>query len=598
MELQQYSDLEQVFESSPLRSDQTLAGLVGLNSELELVVKRLVKTKAEMATTLKVFLIGEVKAGKSTLINALVGQEISPTNILEATAAIWEIGYAERSLTTIMFKDGTQQMIDHAEIMSFFGTDEAQLELADKVAKIVVKTNQHQFKELLLIDSPGLATVTVQNAELTKDIMQDVDLALWIFNANHLGQSDVLEQVAALAQLGKPIIAVINKIDETEDSPEKLIRYLSRTAGEYFKEIFALSAYQAVHHPHGDAAFTDYFDKFKQYLVEQVGAKAYEVKNDSIQSTLNALVGTEKTLHESAARKLQKLQQEQEHFAEELLYEKNRLADDIRIMIEQKCNDLNHDAELTGKIRAELGDNRSFFDKAKNPLDTFAKIVGSNNDSLLSKILDEEGDPLDSIAQSYLIMLNEQVYNNYKSRYIDIVGAANRKSIARIDEFQQQEQLHVRQSMQYHGAAAEENTPTDAMETAKTAAVVSAAGGVAAAGYAAVLGASAASVTMGAALATIALPVTLIGAAGGLAYGWWKSRDNEKKLDAKVMQAQSQFSEKIRISLIESYKSRIDGDFEVVERENKKALFAGLEKSQLRHYEQDIDGYVIKLSVL
>ena len=94
MELQQYIDLEQRFESSPLRRDQKLSALVGLSTELGLVVKRLTKTKAELATTLRVFLIGEVKAGKSTLINALVGQEVSPTNILEATAFFVDVKLA------------------------------------------------------------------------------------------------------------------------------------------------------------------------------------------------------------------------------------------------------------------------------------------------------------------------------------------------------------------------------------------------------------------------------------------------------------------------------------------------------------------------
>ena len=224
MSLQQCCKIENILNQSPLRQDQQIANLVGLHPQVKNISQRLSIVKADLNTTLKVFLIGEVKAGKSTLINALVGQDVSPTNILEATASIWEIGYAEQSSTTIVFKDGQEKIIQHSDIMSFFGTSDEQLEFAEKVAKIVVKTHQHQFKELLLIDSPGLATITNQNAEITQNIMQEIDLALWVFNANHLGQTDVMQQVAELAKLGKPIIAVINKIDETEDSPEKLIR--------------------------------------------------------------------------------------------------------------------------------------------------------------------------------------------------------------------------------------------------------------------------------------------------------------------------------------------------------------------------------------
>lgn len=203
MSLQQCCEIENVLKQSPLRQNQQVADLVDLNIQIQDISKRLSTIKADLNTTLKVFLIGEVKAGKSTLINALVGQEISPTNILEATAAIWEIGYAEQSSTTIVYKDGQEQIIEHNNIMSFFGTSQEQLEFAEKVTKIVVKTHQHQFKELLLTDSPGLATVTNQNAEITQNIMQEVDLALWVFNANHLGQTDVMQQVAELAKLDR-----------------------------------------------------------------------------------------------------------------------------------------------------------------------------------------------------------------------------------------------------------------------------------------------------------------------------------------------------------------------------------------------------------
>lgn len=100
-----------------------------------------------------------------------------------------------------------------------------------------VRTRQHDFRELLLIDSPGLATVTEQNAQLTRNVLEDVDIALWVLNANHLGQTDIMQEVENLAQLGKPIIAVISKIDEVDTSPERLIKYVNRHAGEYFTEV-------------------------------------------------------------------------------------------------------------------------------------------------------------------------------------------------------------------------------------------------------------------------------------------------------------------------------------------------------------------------
>lgn len=594
MSLQQCCKIENTLNQSPLRKNQQLADLVGLPPQVQDISMRLSTIKADLNTTLRVFLIGEVKAGKSTLINALVGQDLSPTNILEATAAIWEIGYAEQSSTTIVYKDGQEQVVEHSDIMSFFGTSDEQLEFAEKVAKIVVKTHQHQFKELLLIDSPGLATVTNQNAEITKNIMQEVDLALWVFNANHLGQTDVMQHVSELAKLGKPIIAVINKIDETEDSPEKLIRYLRRNSDEFFHEIFAISAFDAFQRKQG-SEYNNYFNEIKDYLVEQVNKKAPQVKNDSVQSSLNALVGKEKSYHGSAIRKLEKLQQEQQDCAENLRYEKNRLSDDIRIMIEQDCNELSYDAELNSHIRNNIDK------QPHSPVSNIMKTVGNNIPNALSKILSQEHSSqphmtsLNEVTHYHLQILNDKVQHRYQTGYADIINTITHQSQTRLAEFSKKENLYLNHQLQSYATSHQD---IDAIETAKTAAAVSATGGVVASAYAATLGASAATVTMGAALAAIALPVTIIGAAGGLAYGIMKSKEKQAKLEQQIQQTQYQITEQIRQQLLNSYSNRIEKDFRMVEQENQKALFSNLDKNQIKQYETDIETYISQLSLI
>lgn len=50
---------------------------------------------------------GEVKAGKSTFINALLGAEILPSDVLHASSAIVEIFKSETSFLKVKFSDGT-----------------------------------------------------------------------------------------------------------------------------------------------------------------------------------------------------------------------------------------------------------------------------------------------------------------------------------------------------------------------------------------------------------------------------------------------------------------------------------------------------------
>lgn len=54
---------------------------------------------------------GEVKAGKSTFINALLGAEILPTDVLQASSAIVEIYKSENSVLKVKFADGKEEIV-------------------------------------------------------------------------------------------------------------------------------------------------------------------------------------------------------------------------------------------------------------------------------------------------------------------------------------------------------------------------------------------------------------------------------------------------------------------------------------------------------
>ncbi|RMF57810.1 MAG: hypothetical protein D6748_10325 [Calditrichaeota bacterium] len=78
----------------------------GVNIDfLEKRVETLKKEKFILAVT------GEVKAGKSTFINALLGAEILPSDVLQATSAIVEIFKSDKSFLRIKYADGTVEEI-------------------------------------------------------------------------------------------------------------------------------------------------------------------------------------------------------------------------------------------------------------------------------------------------------------------------------------------------------------------------------------------------------------------------------------------------------------------------------------------------------
>lgn len=55
---------------------------------------------------------GEVKAGKSTLINSLIKEEILPTDVLQATSALIEIFYSKKPFLRITYASGRTEIIE------------------------------------------------------------------------------------------------------------------------------------------------------------------------------------------------------------------------------------------------------------------------------------------------------------------------------------------------------------------------------------------------------------------------------------------------------------------------------------------------------
>ena len=59
----------------------------------------------------EVAIVGEFKRGKSTLINALLGQEVLPADVLPATATLNRVTYSEDPYVVVEYKSGETERV-------------------------------------------------------------------------------------------------------------------------------------------------------------------------------------------------------------------------------------------------------------------------------------------------------------------------------------------------------------------------------------------------------------------------------------------------------------------------------------------------------
>ncbi len=128
--------------------------------------------------------VGEFKRGKSTFINALLGQEILPSDVLPTTATLNRVTYGLQPLVKIIFKDDEQREIAINKLPSFVTklTPECEaVAMTVKEAVIYYPVNCCR-NNVEIIDTPGLSDDENMTA-VTLSIIQKVDAAIMVTSA-------------------------------------------------------------------------------------------------------------------------------------------------------------------------------------------------------------------------------------------------------------------------------------------------------------------------------------------------------------------------------------------------------------------------------
>jgi hypothetical protein len=118
---------------------------------------------------LRVAIAGRVKAGKSTLVNALLRQRVAPTDVGECTRYVTWYRFGTPERLEVVRRDGsssTRALTPDGSLPAVLGEDPTQVERLD------VWLSMDSLRELTFIDTPGLASATTAASAATSDLLQ------------------------------------------------------------------------------------------------------------------------------------------------------------------------------------------------------------------------------------------------------------------------------------------------------------------------------------------------------------------------------------------------------------------------------------------
>ncbi|MFL6089269.1 MAG: dynamin family protein [Aeromicrobium sp.] len=123
---------------------------------------------------LRVAIAGRVKAGKSTLLNALVGERLAPTDAGECTKIVTRYQYGDQYGIVAEMRTGGPRTLAFTR-----GEAALKIELAGAgeadIRYLTVRWPSSVLRETMLIDTPGLASINAENSRRTVDFVQGDD---------------------------------------------------------------------------------------------------------------------------------------------------------------------------------------------------------------------------------------------------------------------------------------------------------------------------------------------------------------------------------------------------------------------------------------
>ncbi len=279
--------------------------------------------------------LGEFNHGKSTVINALLGDQVLPMGITPTTAVITHLVHAEKPVVTIQPPHhGEPYSIAYEEMEKTVKESGEEGEEPEYVE--IGYPNEVLKNSLVLVDTPGVNDISRQKVEITYGYLPRADVIVYVLDATQvLKKSEVtFIRDRLLRSSGERIIFVLNKIDAlSPDDVEEVVEYAKErlTAILGPVELFTFSGRKALDAQKKGEELPADFVGFKDYLQRFVQEqRAYII----LDSALSGGVRVSSLMEQNLAIKRQGYQLEREDLEQRIAAVRARLKESRRLIAE------------------------------------------------------------------------------------------------------------------------------------------------------------------------------------------------------------------------------------------------------------------------
>lgn len=192
---------------------------------------------------LQIAVIGQFSSGKSTFLNALLGQSILPTGVTPITSKVCKICYGEEYVLEVLYKDGRRFLHDVEFFHSLNRQNSEDIDYFCLYAPLLF------LKGMNFLDTPGFNSQNIEDTLVTQRILENVDGVIWITLIDNAGKnSEKLLLKEMIQRYAQKSLCVLNQKDRLKNEEEIQISlaYTQNAFEGMFAKIIPVSSKEAL----------------------------------------------------------------------------------------------------------------------------------------------------------------------------------------------------------------------------------------------------------------------------------------------------------------------------------------------------------------
>ena len=349
---------------------------------------------------------GQFKRGKSTFINALLGDDLLPTAIIPVTSIITEIRYGESLRINVIFNDGSEKEISTEQLAQYVAEKNNPRNTKDVKIVEIFHPSSYLKNNIRLIDTPGVASIHSHNTDVTYSYLPNADAAIFLVSVDPPITDAEYHFLNDLKGFATKLFFIQNKIDtvsaaDRDESLEFTREVINKQAGLENTIVYPLSAKKALEGKlsqnrvmFAESGLADFESTLESFLIEEKGqvllaSAANKIRNIVAQESFSA-----RLMQKSLGEPLKDLKEKIKRFA------------DAEVDISQERQDSHH------LVRAETGS------MASEILAPDLEALKAEKSSALAKAVGEYYESIRPVGNRELVskmnqFVHEQIHDTF-----------------------------------------------------------------------------------------------------------------------------------------------------------------------------------------